>query len=469
MFGAMAHVTETPSSRTVSAPRGFVRAFVAGVLMLLVVAVPAAAAPYAVTVKTSSGYPARQFDAHVTVTGPDGAVLRDEQGVFGSKIGGDAPAGSTVTVTVPGALPTDYTGKACPFTPRSASSQVAVGETGGTGEVALPQAVTELTAPALDSEERRFADVVNVERAQRGLAPLALDDQLSVVADAGATAHDIRPDLPAHLGLNCEPAPVRAAELGYNAQNALEVTTFPAGDASAAFASWKGSAPHYEILMMAEGTNLGVARIGGIWVALVGQGVGPAYGPAPQLARTSPSAQPKFNDDSTGSDVELERPGTAVAGRTVTLRGTAPAGQTVTLNVSGRDGQRTYTKAAGADGVFAVRVKATYTSKVTVTAAGQSDAATLRVRARVTAHAKKRPGGRIRVTGKLAPNAAGKVITVTVKRNGRALRAKVRTTKGGTFAKTLRVPRGRGTAVVTVAAPAAAGQYLAGTLTRRVR
>jgi len=88
--------------------------------------------------------------------------------------------------------------------------------------------------------------------------------------------------------------------------------------------------------------------------------------------------------------------------------------------------------------------------------------------ARVTLVALRRFGTRVSVAGVLAEEGAGRRITIVARRGGRRTRRHTTTRSGGTFATTLRAPRGRGRVKITAIAPGVAGLYKTGRTSRRI-
>jgi uncharacterized protein YkwD len=132
--------------------------------------------------------------------------------------------------------------------------------------VTLP-ALPGTRTPAVDAAERWLFDRVNEERASRGLGAFALSSTLTRAADAYAHYLEDTGQF-SHTAL-ADPG-VRAVDQGWPSPggNAVGETLALAPTKESAFDGWKGSAPHWTLLMNGSLDSVGVARAGDRWIMM---------------------------------------------------------------------------------------------------------------------------------------------------------------------------------------------------------
>jgi uncharacterized protein YkwD len=289
--------------------RLFVLAAVAVALVSASVSAPASADAAAgrgrFTVLTATGHPVAGVSGQVTVTRAGLAQSRWATSDRDGAIAVAGEAGEQVRFESTG-QPFDGSGYRrdyCPagFTPRTASAQLTLSPLGdpvARADATFPVVVPELTEPAHSATELAFIAALNAQRAALSLPALTANARLGAVADAQATTSDAL-GYRAHEGRNCETVLVRAAELGVLAGIAGEVALYSSGqvdrpDADAALALWKSSPPHWGALTLARITDIGAARVRGMWVAVTAAAPTIAWlEPAPpRLSPPPPTASP---------------------------------------------------------------------------------------------------------------------------------------------------------------------------------
>ncbi|MEA2333023.1 MAG: hypothetical protein QOH58_3161 [Thermoleophilaceae bacterium] len=129
----------------------------------------------------------------------------------------------------------------------------------------LPTVLDATPASAHDADERWLLDRVNQERAALGRAPLQQAGPLNRASDAYARwlLANNKFDHTAYA----DPG-VRAADQGWPVYGGVGETLALAPSKETALALWKGSAPHWTLLMMDGLTVAGVGRAGNRWVMM---------------------------------------------------------------------------------------------------------------------------------------------------------------------------------------------------------
>ncbi len=132
--------------------------------------------------------------------------------------------------------------------------------------VTLP-ALPGVREPAVDAAERWMFDHVNAERASRGLSAFRLSSALTRAADAYAHYLEDTGQF-SHTAL-ADPG-VRAVDQGWPSPggNAVGETLALAPTKESALDGWKGSAPHWTLLMNGSLDSVGVARAGDRWIMM---------------------------------------------------------------------------------------------------------------------------------------------------------------------------------------------------------
>jgi uncharacterized protein YkwD len=177
---------------------------------------------------------------------------------------------------------------------------------------ALPGAVT----PAIDAAEAWLLDGVNAERAALGRAPLTLSSTLTRAADA--YAHYLaEAGQFSHTAL-ATPG-VRAVDQGWPVPggSAVGEALALAPSRELALQGWKGSLPHWTLLMMDGLDSVGVGQAGGRWVMMpadcgiaaaperCGLGADPAVTPPGTTDRPPPPAAPAPRRDAARREPRL--------------------------------------------------------------------------------------------------------------------------------------------------------------------
>jgi uncharacterized protein YkwD len=125
-------------------------------------------------------------------------------------------------------------------------------------------------APGVSSDEAAFVSLVNQARTSLGLKPLTLDSSLSIAADSHSYWQDVAfgySGLTHQPGCNGSTPWQRMADVGYGSGNEGEVTLVrnPPANAQTAFAMFKASAPHWQLLTSPLFTKIGVGESGYHW------------------------------------------------------------------------------------------------------------------------------------------------------------------------------------------------------------
>lgn len=354
------------------------------------------------------------------------------------------PVGATYELTY--GTTTDWSpSHACPTQPETAKVSITIPAEGVERvRVVMPLQIKEMTAPAHDAEELRFIELLNAERAKLGRGPMAPVDRLAAVADGQATLVDIQP-YRTHMGWNCETVTPRADELGVVINDGeddrltenLSVSRWSKAacgwtwmNAADSIAGFQNSSGHWHSLTAAGYSQVGVARVNGVWAVVSAHGatVQGDYTVRPRISASAETQRPDCDDNGgflDGGSAEdepliLTQPAAVVtAGRSLRLTGSgATAGQRVTLTVTPLRGGagRTLTTIADSDGRFVTTVTLTRSVRVVAASAGEQNTMTVRVRAAFAKLSAKRRGNVVVVRGTLVPGVRGAVVKVGGKR-----------------------------------------------------
>jgi len=129
--------------------------------------------------------------------------------------------------------------------------------------------------PGISSDEQTFVNLVNQARGSLGLQPLALNSSLSLAADSHSYWQDVAfgyNGLTHQPGCNGSTPWQRMSDAGFNASFEGEVTlvSYPAASAQTAFNMFKGSPPHWALLMCPYFTEIGVGESAYHWTGDLG-------------------------------------------------------------------------------------------------------------------------------------------------------------------------------------------------------
>lgn len=465
----------------------------AGLVALICALLAAGAAPawaqdevrVQIGVRSVDGLAMPATPAKVSVTRPDGSS-------FEAGTGFTAPPGSAVQVQLTGQRLDGfafYRESYCRPQEQIAVAQAAFTvAAAGTFDVAapenthvltLPTAVArEMTASGVDAVEQRFVELVNGARAQLGRPALAIDGQLSAVADVRATDTAIV-GVAGHMSpFQCVTPETVAEELGVATGDGglLEVVHQCAASAEKAWEDFRASSGHYAVLMAADRGVIGVGVADGSWAAVLASGL-QVTGPVPARTRTSAAkgCAPSGGGGATGGGgdavvLSMDRPQTATAGRAATISGDATPGTKIRVQFSGGAGT-SRTATADRNGLWAVRAKLTRATRATASAAG-APAVSRQVQVRANAGVRRMRvrRGTLSADGVVLP--AAKVrLTVRVSAGRVKLTRKVTSARSGRWTAKVKLPRAlRGRKVtVKVTVPARRGVVAAGSLSRRMR
>ncbi len=389
--------------------------------------------------------------------------------------------------------------------------------------VACSGADTTLTNANRATAVQSVGCLVDRERASRGLPRLAVDDRVARSAQAYADDMLARGYF-GHNGSRDAPSTStqRLAAQGYTA--AYDGETIGQGQTSPRMIvrQWLNSPSHCPILLAAAGpqepstgpVHLGVGSAGlsskALWVMQVARPAGtpdpgyPGFTPSCPVARTAPDdaevqpfarheqqpvggTQPPPGGDGGGAPApSAASPLTVPAppadaqvlrsGGSVSLTMEAAPGAVLQVSVTDAQGRtRALGTATAVDGVPASRPglvlyalpRITVVTAVTVTVTDGVSTVTRRivpVASLSRTRAARTTRGRVRVTGRLRPELAGRRIRVTLIRGKRTRTVITRTRGKGTFSTAVRPPRGKARTiavrVTAIADPALYGEYV---------
>jgi len=129
--------------------------------------------------------------------------------------------------------------------------------------------------PGISSDEQTFVNLVNQARQSLGLQPLALNSSLSLAADSHSYWQDVTfgyNGLTHQPGCNGSTPWQRIADAGFSANFEGEVTlvSYPPASPQTAFNMFKGSPPHWALLMCPYFTQIGVGESAYHWTGDLG-------------------------------------------------------------------------------------------------------------------------------------------------------------------------------------------------------
>jgi uncharacterized protein YkwD len=129
--------------------------------------------------------------------------------------------------------------------------------------------------PGISSGEQTFVNLVNQARGSLGLAPLSLNSSLNLAADSHSYWQDVAfgyTGLTHQPGCNGSTPWQRIADAGFSASFEGEVTlvSYPPASAQQAFNMFKGSPPHWALLMCPYFTQIGVGESAYHWTGDLG-------------------------------------------------------------------------------------------------------------------------------------------------------------------------------------------------------
>jgi uncharacterized protein YkwD len=129
--------------------------------------------------------------------------------------------------------------------------------------------------PGISSDEQQFVNLVNQARGSLGLSPLTLNSSLSLAADSHSYWQDVAfgsTGLTHQPGCNGSTPWQRIADAGFSANFEGEVTLVsnPPASAQRAFDLFKGSPPHWALLMCPYFTQIGVGESEYHWTGDLG-------------------------------------------------------------------------------------------------------------------------------------------------------------------------------------------------------